>query len=92
MKSMQHFLFDKWLWSRVTKSKYIKDVSFTRWFRSIEFELKGSSIIWNSFIKILHWIKKHISWDIGSAESVQVLIDPFIGDNGRYKLTVEIME
>ena len=71
MKSMQHFLFDKWLWSRVTKSKYIKEVPLNTLFRSMENDLKGTSIIWNNFIRIFHWIQKWISWDIGSCKSVE---------------------
>ena len=92
MKSMWHCIFYNGLWSIVINSKYIKGVSFFNWFRSSEIDQKDALVIWKSFIKNFHWIRKWTSWDIGNDKNVCIGIDPFLGDNGNYEFSVEILE
>ena len=51
------------------RSKYLKKRFVISWFRLTEFDPNGASIIWNSFLKVFHWIKKGISWDIGNGKT-----------------------
>ena len=52
----------------------------------------GTSIIWNSLIKVIHWVKRWISWEIGNGKNVYIGIDPFVGDKGNFDIPQEILE
>ena len=62
------------------KTKYLKNSSVSNWLRLTKFDVNGVSIVWNSFLKVLHWLKKGISWYISNGKSVITRIDPFVGD------------
>ena len=79
------------LWSKVFKAKYLKNLDWASWFRSNTLVSNGYSIIWNSFIKNLIWLKKWVAWDIGNGKQARVGIDSFVGDNKNYKLLKEII-
>ena len=52
----------------------------------------GALVVWTSFLKVNHWLKKHICWNIGNGKSVFVGIDPFVGDKDCPYLLEEITE
>ena len=43
-------------------------------------------------MKVIHWLKKGISWNIGNGKYILIGIDPFIGDGGQTYLPTEIIE
>ena len=66
-------------------------MDWANWFRLEFIENNSFSIIWNSFIKNINWVKKWLSWDIGNGKHVRVGIDPLVGLNENYKLPEEII-
>ena len=46
-QSMWRGLFDKGLWILAMKTKYLRNCFVNSWFRFLEFDQKGVSIIWN---------------------------------------------
>ena len=49
-------------------------------------------MVWNNFLKVIHWLKKGICWNIGNGKYVLTGIDPFISDNGCPYLPSKITE
>ena len=69
LKNLWRCLFDKGLWINVTKTKYLKNSLVSNWLRLTKFDVNGVSIVWNSFLKVLHWMKKE---SIGTLVMVKV--------------------
>ena len=63
------------------KTKYLENISVGTWIRNSVFDTTCVSVGLNSFLKVIHWLKKRICWNIGNGKSVFTRIDPFVGDN-----------
>ena len=64
------------------KSKYLKNTYVITWVRKSNFYYANASMIWSSMMKVIHWLKKGISWNIGNGKNILIGIDPSIGDLG----------
>ena len=60
-------------------SKYCSNQSLSNWVRNSELHNIGTSLIWNSFIKVYHWISRSLSWKVGCGEEIRLGIDPVLG-------------
>ena len=60
-------------------SKYSSNQSLSNWVRNSELHNIGASLIWNSFIKVYHWISRSLSWKVGCGEEIRLGIDPVLG-------------
>ena len=49
------------------------------WLRNKKFGLRGSSIIWNGFIKTITWLGICLSWKVGDGRDVHIGSDPIDG-------------
>ena len=49
------------------------------WLRNKKFGLRGSSIIWNGFIKTITWLGKCLSWKVGDGQDVLIGTDTIVG-------------
>ena len=81
LKSLWRCLLFQSLWSDVMKTKYLKNTPVSIWIRNSEFEYTSVSVVWSSFLKVIHWLKKGICWNIGNGKNILIGIDPFIRDN-----------
>ena len=68
---MWRCLFDQSLRSKVTKTKYLKNNHVGTWIIKTDFDVSGALMVSNSFLKVIHWMKKGI---FGIYEMVKVLI------------------
>ena len=64
------------------KSKYLKNISVNTWIRKSKLYCANASIVWSSIMKVIHWLKKGIRWNIEIGKNILIAIDPFIGDSG----------
>ena len=62
------------------KAKYLKNSPVSNWIRITKFDVNGVSMLRNTFLKVLHRLKKGIYWDIGKGKSVITRVDPFARD------------
>ena len=92
LKIFWRTLFGNNLWSKVCLSKYFKKKSLSYWLKAEEIELTNSSITWNSFLKTLHWLRKWTTSQIGNCKRMRIRIAPFVEDQGKYLLPMEIIE
>ena len=65
--------------NKVIMSKYMHNQSLFSWVRNLELHNRGTSLIWNSFIKFYHWISQSLRWKVGSGEAIGLGIDHFLG-------------
>ena len=63
------------------KTKYLKNISVGTWIRNTVYDSNDASMVQNSLLTVIHWMKKGICWNIGNGKSVFTSIDPFVGDN-----------
>lgn len=78
LKSLWRGIFGNTLWSRLIYKKYIK-MDVNDWIRNPKLVSWNFSPIWRGFMKIFHWIKKDLFWQVGSGAQIRVGIDPIIG-------------
>lgn len=81
IKSLWRSHFGTTLWSSLIHSKYIKLDVFC-WIRNPKLASWNFSPMWRGFMKIFHWIKNDLIWQVGTGELIRVGIDPIIW-NGR---------
>jgi len=79
MKSCWRALHSANLWSRVLIDKYLKGLAVLEWIKSDAITPGNISPIWHGFLDIIHEIRKHLAWQIGTGSVVHVGIDNFIG-------------
>lgn len=65
LKSFLRGLFGNNLWSKVLSEKYIKG-SIANWMRNPNTKLKGTSTVWDGFIKVYNWLAKDLTWYVGN--------------------------
>lgn len=85
LKSFWRGIFIKTLWSRLIHDKYIKS-DVICWIRNPELVSWNYSPMWRGFMKIFHWIKNDLLWQVGSGSQIRVGIDPIIGFEHDYCL------
>ena len=69
------------------KTKYLKNMSITDWFRMGSYSVENTSIIWNGFIRLIGWINKSLSWKVGCGNAVIVGVDSLTGMEEMYTLS-----
>ena len=74
------------------KTKYLKNTLGNTWIRKSQFYYANTPVIWSSMMKVIHQLKKGISWNIGNGKNILIGIDPFIGDNGCPYLPTDFIE
>ena len=60
LKSLWRCLLFQSLWSDVMNTKYLKNTPVSTWIRSLKFVYTSVWMVWNSFLKFIHWMKKCI--------------------------------
>ena len=56
------------------------------WLHDKKFCTRGVSVFWRGFIQIIPWIGQYLAWQIGNGKSIQVGVDPLIGNTHTYLL------
>ena len=52
---------------------------------------RGTSSIWMGFIKVDNQLEKDLIWQVRNAENISIGIDPILGLDENYKLSVNIL-
>ena len=79
MKSLWMVLTGKGMWHDVIMSKYCSNWAISTWVRNSQLYNRGTSLTWNTFLKVYHWISRSLSWKVGSGEDIRLGIDPIVG-------------
>lgn len=54
-------------------------------------KLKGTSTVWDGFIKVYNWLAKDLTWYVGNGQDIIIGIDPILGMEDNYKLFDDIL-
>ena len=80
-------LIGKGLSHNVVLLNYLSNQTLFSWVRNSELLNRGTSLIWNSSIKVYHWITRSLNWKVGSGEEIRLGIDPFLGLEVKFLLS-----
>ena len=79
------------LWTRVMIEKYITPESIVEWIRRPQKCHKGGSVIWKAVIKSFNVIEDALMWKVGNVRRVRVGIDPWLGSDGHFRLSKQLV-
>lgn len=82
---------DNGLWSSVIRVKYLKTYNSTQCLRHHQPRLSRASAVWVSIGKSIDYAKQWIKWKIGNGAELLVGVDPFIRDEGSYRLPQDLI-
>jgi hypothetical protein len=86
-KSLWRMLFNKGLWGKVMKEKYLENKEVEVWLRQERKYFKGASNIWKGLVKAYDILGHWVVWKIGRGTKLIVGKDPWIGCSGNYNLS-----
>lgn len=92
VKSLWRALFNDSLWSDVIRNKYLKSCLPTIWLRNTPALCSNASIIWRGLYRRLYILKKCLSWNPRRGIFPLVGIDPIIGLNEDFLLSLKVIE
>ena len=72
LRSLWWVLKGTGIWHQVISTKYLKQQSMAAWLRNKKFGLRGSSIIWNGFLKTITWLGRCLSWKVGDGRDILI--------------------
>ena len=74
-KSLWLVLNGDGLWSKIIKHKYLKNLPVDVWICQQSFTVKGTSHMWNGFIRPISWITICMGWKTRNGKNIKVGID-----------------
>ena len=80
------------LWTRTVKRKYIDPIPLEDWIRDPSKTQKKVSVIWKATLESFKVIEQGLAWKIGNGEKVKIGKDPWVGCNGNYALSPELIQ
>jgi hypothetical protein len=86
-KSLWRMLFNKGLWGKVMKEKYLENKEVEAWLRQERKYFKGASNIWKGLVKAYDILGHWVAWKIRRGMKLIVGKDPWIGCSGNYRLS-----
>eukprot|EP00253_Pinus_taeda_P016010 PITA_16010 len=79
------------LWTRTVKRKYIDPIPLEEWIRAPSKTQKNASAIWKATLESFKVIEQGLAWKIGNGEKVRIGKDPWVGCNGNYALSPDLI-
>ena len=68
-------------------AKYIAPDTILDWIRNPLKSHRGGSVIWKAVIKSFDVIGENLFWKVGNGRRVRVGEDPWLGCNGKFRLS-----
>eukprot|EP00253_Pinus_taeda_P028145 PITA_28145 len=80
------------LWTRTVKRKYIDPTPLEDWIRNPIKTQKNVFAIWKATLESFKVVEQGLAWKIGNGEKVKIGKDPWVGCNGNYALSPDLVQ
>eukprot|EP00253_Pinus_taeda_P031398 PITA_31398 len=80
------------LWTRAVKRKYIDPTPLEDWIKNLIKTQKNVSAIWKATLESFKVVEQGLAWKIGNGEKVKIGKDPWVGCNGNYALSPDLVQ
>eukprot|EP00253_Pinus_taeda_P014295 PITA_14295 len=80
------------IWTTISYHKYIWPQQIMDWIRLPCWPKTGISSIWKALLHSLPLIRDNLVWRINDGSMARIGLDPWIGSNGRYQLSRDLIQ